>query len=53
MKPDVIVAYPLRPHQMAMLEETNTLHRLDLVKGEERDALLRKAGPISSATSSS
>ncbi|MGO8657333.1 2-hydroxyacid dehydrogenase, partial [Rhizobium ruizarguesonis] len=26
-----------------------TLHRLDLVKGEERDALLRKAGPISSS----
>lgn len=49
MKPDVIVAYPLRPHQMAMLEKTYTLHRLDLVKGEERDALLQQAGPISSA----
>lgn len=49
MKPDVIVAYPLRPRQMAMLEETYTLHRLDLAKGEERDALLRKAGPICTA----
>ncbi|RWX16971.1 2-hydroxyacid dehydrogenase [Rhizobium hidalgonense] len=49
MKPDVIVAYPLRPRQMAMLEETYMLHRLDLVEGEERDALLQKAGPICTA----
>ncbi|MBX5168568.1 2-hydroxyacid dehydrogenase [Rhizobium sp. NZLR1b] len=49
MKPDVIVAYPLRPRQMAMLEDTYTLHRLDLAEGWERDALLRKAGPICTA----
>ena len=29
MKPDVLVAYPLMPRQMAKLEETYTTHRLD------------------------
>ncbi|MEW9613201.1 2-hydroxyacid dehydrogenase [Shinella sp. S4-D37] len=45
MKPDVLVAYPLRPRQMALLEEAYTVHRLDLLKGEEREALLADAGP--------
>ncbi|MBX5199904.1 2-hydroxyacid dehydrogenase [Rhizobium sp. NZLR1] len=49
MKPDVIVAYPLRSRQMAVLEETYTLHRLDLAEGGQRDALLAKAGPICTA----
>ncbi|MGO8205249.1 2-hydroxyacid dehydrogenase, partial [Rhizobium ruizarguesonis] len=31
------------------LEQTYTLHRLALVNGDERDALLPQAGPISSA----
>lgn len=45
MKPDVLVAYPLRPRQMALLEEAYTVHRLDLLKGEERETLLAEAGP--------
>ena len=45
MKPDVLVAYPLRPRQMALLEEAYTVHRLDLLKGEERETLLDEAGP--------
>lgn len=50
MKPDVLVAYPLRPRQMAALEETYTLHRLDLAKTEaERAAVLAGAGPVCSA----
>lgn len=49
MKPDVIVAYPLRPRQMAVLEETYTLHRLDLAKGNDRNALLATAGPLCTA----
>lgn len=40
MKPDVLVVYPLRPRQMAMLEETYTVHRLDLLTGETREAFL-------------
>lgn len=44
MKPDVLVAYPLRPSQMAMLEETYTVHRLDLLTGDARDALLAEVG---------
>ena len=40
MKPDVLVAYPLRPRQMAMLEETYTVHRLDLLEGAAREATL-------------
>lgn len=45
MKPDVLVAYPLHPRQMAMLEETYTVHRLDLLTGDARDALLAEVGP--------
>lgn len=45
MKPDVLVAYPLRPRQMEMLEKTYTVHRLDLLKGEAREAMLAKVGP--------
>jgi lactate dehydrogenase-like 2-hydroxyacid dehydrogenase len=45
MKPDILVAFPLRHRQMAMLEESYTLHRLDLAKGAEREALLDAAGP--------
>lgn len=45
MKPDVLVAYPLRPRQMEMLEKTYTVHRLDLLKGEAREAMLAEAGP--------
>lgn len=49
MKPDVIVAYPLRPRHMEILEDTYTLHRLDLAQGAERDAVLDAAGGIASA----
>lgn len=45
MKPDVLVVYPLRSRQMAMLEETYTVHRLDLLEGEAREAMLADAGP--------
>lgn len=45
MKPDVLVAYPLRPRQMALLEEAYTVHRLDLLKGDDREAMLAEAGP--------
>lgn len=45
MKPDVLVAYPLHPRQMAMLEEAYTVHRLDLLTGDARDALLAEVGP--------
>jgi len=45
MKPDVLVAYPLRPRQMEMLEKTYTVHRLDLLKGEAREAMLAEVGP--------
>ncbi|OWW04486.1 dihydrofolate reductase [Rhizobium sp. R72] len=44
MKPNVLVAYPLRPQQMATLEELYTVHRLDLVDGEAREAMLADAG---------
>ncbi len=47
MKPDVLVAYPLRPAQMAELEETYVTHRLDLARdAAERDAVLAQAGPL-------
>ncbi|MBU3031337.1 2-hydroxyacid dehydrogenase [Paracoccus marinaquae] len=49
MKPDVLVAYPLRPRHMEILADTYRLHRLDLTKGSEREALLDKAGPLCSA----
>lgn len=49
MKPDVLVAYPLRPRQMAVLEETYTVHRLDLLKGDAREDLLAEVGPRCSA----
>ncbi|MGI2035375.1 2-hydroxyacid dehydrogenase [Rhizobium panacihumi] len=49
MKPDVLVAYPLRSQQMAMLAERYTLHRLDLAKGEEREAVFAKASPVCTA----
>ncbi|MCW5707724.1 2-hydroxyacid dehydrogenase [Shinella sp.] len=45
MKPDVLVAYPLRPRQMVLLEEAYTVHRLDLLKGDDREAMLAEAGP--------
>jgi lactate dehydrogenase-like 2-hydroxyacid dehydrogenase len=45
MKPDVLVAYPLMPRQMAELEETYTTHRLDQLTGEKRDAMLADIGP--------
>ena len=45
MKPDVLVAYPLRPRQMEMLEKTYTVHRLDLLKDEAREAMLAEVGP--------
>ncbi|GLR51149.1 2-hydroxyacid dehydrogenase [Shinella yambaruensis] len=45
MKSDVLVAYPLRPRQMALLEEAYTVHRLDLLKGDDREAMLAEAGP--------
>lgn len=44
MKPDVLVAYPLMPRQMAKLEETYTTHRLDKLAGEERTAMLTDIG---------
>ena len=49
MKPDVLVAYPLRSRQMVMLEETYTTHRLDLLTGGARDAMLEEVGPRCSA----
>ena len=49
MKPDVIVAYPLRARHMAELAERYTLHRLDEAAPEQRDALLANAGPLCSA----
>jgi lactate dehydrogenase-like 2-hydroxyacid dehydrogenase len=49
MKPDVLVAYPLRSRQMVMLEETYTAHRLDLLTGAARDAMLAEVGPRCSA----
>lgn len=49
MKPDVLVAYPLRRQQMEMLEERYTLHRLDLAGDEDRDAVFAKAGPVCTA----
>ncbi len=44
MKPDVLVAYPLMPRQMAKLEETYTTHRLDQLAGDEREAMLAAVG---------
>jgi len=49
MKPDVLVAYPLRQQQMEILEQRYTLHRLDLAKDEEREAVFAKAGPVCTA----
>lgn len=43
MKPDLLVATPTRPRQMAQLEAAYTLHRLDLAK--DKDALLAEVGP--------
>jgi lactate dehydrogenase-like 2-hydroxyacid dehydrogenase len=48
-KPDVLVVYPLRPRHMEMLEEAYTVHRLDLLEGEAREALLSQVGPRCSA----
>lgn len=42
MKPDVLLVWPNRPRQMAILEETYTLHRHDLAK--DPDALVREVG---------
>lgn len=41
-KPDVLVVWPNRPVQMQILEETYTLHRLDLVKNPQ--ALIKEVG---------
>ncbi|MBC9247644.1 2-hydroxyacid dehydrogenase [Paracoccus sp. 11-3] len=49
MKPDVLVAYPLQPAQMQMLEDNYTLHRLDLAQPDDRDEVLAKAGPVCTA----
>lgn len=49
MKPDVLVAYPLRPRFMEVLEARYTLHRLDSAAAEDRDAVLDKAGPVCTA----
>lgn len=49
MKPDVLVAYPLRPRHMEELARLYTLHRLDLAAPEERDAVLDRAGPVCTA----
>lgn len=43
MKPDVLVAYPTRPRQMALLAEAYTLHRLDLAA--DKPAMLAEVGP--------
>jgi len=43
MKPDLLVAYPTRPRQMALLEEAYTLHRLDLAA--DKEAMLAEVGP--------
>ena len=42
MKPDVLLVWPNRPRQMAMLQETYTLHRHDLA--DDPDALVRDVG---------
>ncbi len=49
MKPHVLVAYPLRPQFMAVLEDRYTLHRLDQAAPEDYDAVLAGAGPLCSA----
>lgn len=49
MKPDILVAYPLRPQFMQALEDSYTLHRLDLALPDQRDAVLAKAGPVCTA----
>lgn len=50
MKPDVLVAYPLLPRQMAVLEATYALHRLDLARDAAgREAVLAAAGPVCTA----
>ncbi|MZQ90185.1 2-hydroxyacid dehydrogenase, partial [Frigidibacter albus] len=43
MKPDLLVAYPTRPRQMALLAEAYTIHRLDLA--EDKVAMLVEVGP--------
>lgn len=43
MKPDVLVAYPTRPRQMAQLEQDYTLYRLDLAA--DKPAMLAEVGP--------
>jgi len=43
MKPDLLVAYPTRPRQMAQLEAAYTLHRLDLAT--DKAAMLAEVGP--------
>ena len=42
------MVYPLLPRQMALLEETYTLHRYDLARdADEREEVLAAAGPAS------
>ncbi|MDQ1899558.1 2-hydroxyacid dehydrogenase [Paracoccus sp. WLY502] len=47
MKPDVLVAYPLRPRFLEALEARYTLHRLD--QATDKDAVLAHAGPLCTA----
>lgn len=49
MKPDVLVAYPLRPHHMEELARLYNLHRLDQAAPADRDSVLAKAGPVCTA----
>ena len=46
-KPHVLIAYPLRPRFMEVLEAHYTLHRLDLAT--DKGALLELAGPVCTA----
>lgn len=45
MKPDVLVIYPTRPAQLAVLADRYTLHRYDLADDAGRAALLAEVGP--------
>lgn len=49
MKPHVLVASPLGPRFMALLEQRYTLHRLDTAEPAARDDVLAGAGPLCTA----
>lgn len=49
MKPHLLVASPLGPRFMDLLEQRYTLHRLDTAQADTRDAVLAGAGPLCSA----